>query len=162
MKRKISIKSISVLLIALALLFAYLAYSVSQKKIYRVTWGGVTNEFLLQAKSNPEEFKITKEPAIIMVDNRPEETEIYYSKSELASFTNNGKFLSVHFYTFKQYQKLPFFSKGPETKKKRTGQQTLFYSYLFLSFLCVGGALIFLINQNEVNYTILQCAPDLS
>jgi len=140
MKKKISTKKISFLLIALALLFAYLAYSISQKKLYRVTWGGVSNEFLIQAKTNPAEFKITKQPSIIIVNNRPEASENYYTASELASFTNNGEFLSVHLFTFEQYQRQPFFSMESETKKRRTKQQTFFYGYLFLSLLCLGGA----------------------
>lgn len=134
MKKKISI-SISALLIAFALLFAFLSYNISQKKLYRVTWGGVTDEFLIQAKTNPDEFKITKEPSIIIIDNRPDATENYYSVSELADFTYKGEFLSVHLFTFEQYQKQPFFSMGTETKKKRTKQQTIFYGYLFLSLV---------------------------
>lgn len=148
--KNIIFKWIAVLLIGSSILFAYLAYNISQKKLYRVTWGGVTNEFLIQAKTNPKEFKITKEPSIIIVDSCPEVSENYYSASELDSFTNKGEFVSVHLFTFKQYQQLPFFSMGSETKKKRTNQQTYFYSYLFLCLLSIGGAPILYLKSKKI------------
>jgi len=148
MKRQF-IYLILVILIGCTVLFAYSAYNTSKKKLYRVYWGGVTDEFLKNAKSYPTEFKITKEPSIIMVDNRPEASENYYSVSELETFTNKGEFLSVHLFTFKQYQQQPLFSMGSDTKQKRTKQQIFFYSYLFLSLICFGGATILTLKSKK-------------
>jgi hypothetical protein len=147
--KKTYLNWISVILIGCSLLFANSAYNISKKRLYRVYWGGVTSEFLKSAKTNPKEFKITKEPSIIIKNNHPDATEDYYSVSELDTFTNKGTCISVHLFTFDEFQQQPLSSIGPETKKNRTKQQTFFYSYLFFSFFCLGGAFIILLKSKK-------------
>ena len=155
-KRKV-VLSIAIVLICCTALFAYLAYNISNKRLYRITWGGVTDEFLQKAKTNPDEFKITKEPSIIIVDNRPETSENYYSVSELETSSVKGMVMSVQLFTYEEYQKFPYFSAtGPETMRYRTKQQTFFFIWLTLSVICFLGSIFFFVYQSKIDDDLYQ------